>query len=506
MPSKYDYIILGAGPAGLQLAYCLQKKGHSYLVLEQGEQPGTFFKTYPRHRQLISINKRYTGMDDMETNLRWDWNSLLTEEQSPRFTSYDDRYFPQADSLLKYLSDFAKQYQLNVTYNTEVTRASKAEAFSVQTKTGDTYECKHLIIATGKPKAYIPEIPGIEHVEQYEDMPLDPEGFTNQRVLIIGKGNSAFETADNLIANAAVIHMISPEPVELAWESHYVGHLRAVNNNFLDTYQLKSQNTVLDATVDSIKTKGDKFEVKISFTHAMGQTWTLMMDRILLCTGFMFDDSIFDNNCKPELTPCGKFPAMSCEWESSNIEGMFFAGTLMHARDAYKTFSGFIHGFRYNITCLADILDYRYHGQSLPAEQMPRKESNLAEKILARLNHASNLFLQPGFLVDVCQLNTDEILYHCGLPMDYACEKEPFASGNFLTVSFEFGEEMHSDVFSIERVPDSGEDSAYLHPIIRFFENGEIKAEHHVIEDLENQYFGTRYEKPLVEFLASISL
>jgi len=41
--------------------------------------------------------------------------------------------------------------------------------------------------------------------------------------------------------------------LRMAWRSHYVGHLRAVNNNLLDTYQLKSQNALLDGTVERIE-------------------------------------------------------------------------------------------------------------------------------------------------------------------------------------------------------------------------------------------------------------
>ncbi|MEU8386157.1 NAD(P)-binding domain-containing protein, partial [Streptosporangium sp. NPDC048865] len=58
-----DYVVIGAGPAGLQLGYFLGREGRSYLILEAGPGPGTFFRTFPRHRQLISINKRHTGSD-----------------------------------------------------------------------------------------------------------------------------------------------------------------------------------------------------------------------------------------------------------------------------------------------------------------------------------------------------------------------------------------------------------------------------------------------------------
>ena len=84
MLSKTQYVIIGAGPAGLQLAYYFEQKNLDYLVLEQANAPGFFLKNFPRHGTLISINKVYTGCDDKEANLRWDWNSLLLRLPSRR--------------------------------------------------------------------------------------------------------------------------------------------------------------------------------------------------------------------------------------------------------------------------------------------------------------------------------------------------------------------------------------------------------------------------------------
>jgi len=44
----HDYLILGAGPAGLQLGHFLERAGRDYLIVEGGEGPGTFFRTFPR--------------------------------------------------------------------------------------------------------------------------------------------------------------------------------------------------------------------------------------------------------------------------------------------------------------------------------------------------------------------------------------------------------------------------------------------------------------------------
>ncbi len=91
-----DCLVIGAGPAGLQLGSFLKRAGRDYLILEAGRAPGTFFGRFPRHRRLISINKPHTGWDDPELNLRMDWNSLLSDDPRLLFTRYTGRYLPDA--------------------------------------------------------------------------------------------------------------------------------------------------------------------------------------------------------------------------------------------------------------------------------------------------------------------------------------------------------------------------------------------------------------------------
>ena len=103
-----DYLIIGAGPAGLQLAALLEADGSATTWCWRARDvPGAFFARYPRHRHLISINKPHTGSDDPELNLRLDWNSLLSDDPALLFTTYTERYFPDADVMVRYLADFA---------------------------------------------------------------------------------------------------------------------------------------------------------------------------------------------------------------------------------------------------------------------------------------------------------------------------------------------------------------------------------------------------------------
>ena len=122
----YSYIIIGAGPAGLQTAYFLKKYNINYVVLERSDVVGSFFKKYPIHRKLISINKVYTGNWNKDFNLRHDWNSLLCDDDSLLFKNYSKDYFPHADIMVKYLHDFYEKNNLNIKFNETVLNITKS--------------------------------------------------------------------------------------------------------------------------------------------------------------------------------------------------------------------------------------------------------------------------------------------------------------------------------------------------------------------------------------------
>ncbi|MCA9238934.1 MAG: NAD(P)-binding domain-containing protein, partial [Planctomycetales bacterium] len=384
-----DYLIVGAGPAGIQLAYHLDRAGKNYLVVEAADRAGSFFEKFPRHDMLLSINKVYTGYSDRRSKLRYDWNSLLCDDPDFAFTNYSSDYFPSAKDLARYCRDYAAKMGLRIRYKTRITdivRCHDGYNFELADDHGGRYGCRVLVMATGMWNPYTPDIPGIELTENYVDFSVDPRDYVDQRVLILGKSNSAFETAENLTSTARVMHVCSPNPLKFAWQSHYIGNLRAVNNNFLDTYHLKGQNAVLDANVDRIQRRGDEYLVDISFTHAAGQTAQFAYDRVLVCTGFRWDHSIFPKPCKPEMTECGRLPLMTSAWESTNQPHLFFAGTVTQVRDKHKTMSNVIHGFRHNVESLSNVLLTRYENQKWPCTELPRDPRAIANKLIDQLS------------------------------------------------------------------------------------------------------------------------
>ncbi|RKN41318.1 NAD(P)-binding domain-containing protein [Streptomyces hoynatensis] len=515
----HTYLVVGAGPAGLQLGQHLQAAGHDYRILEGGAVPGAFFATFPRHRTLISNNKVHTGRSDPEFNLRMDWNSLLSDgpgEQDLRFTRYSREYFPKADDFCRYLADYAAAFGLDIAYDTRVTRIRREGGadgeFVATDQRGTEHRARRLVMATGVSRPYLPPVPGIEDCELYPTVSVDPEDFIDQRVLILGRGNSAFETADNLIPTAAVIHVAGPGSLKLAWRTHYVGHLRAVNNNFLDTYQLKSQNALLDGHVRSIEKRDGGYLVRFAFSRADELVKELRYDRVIVCTGFRFDASLFDEECRPELVINDRFPAMTEAYESVNQPGLYFAGTLMQQRDFKKSTSGFIHGYRYGVRALSRILGLRHHERAWPHQELKTDPQALTDAVIARVNRSSALWQQFGVIGDlITHAPGGQVRYHEEVPVDYAHRGPLTREGTYYTITLEYGPEHDKvDPFDItvrriaQNSPGEAHDASYLHPVVRHFARGELLGVHHLAENLENEWDDPDvHEAPLTGFFAA---
>ncbi len=504
----YETIVVGAGPAGLQLGYYLERAGRDYVVLERGEA-GEFFKSYPRHRTLLSINKRFTGTDDEEANLRWDWNSLLVdaddESPTPWMRDFSDAYFPDREELVAYLREFARAKNIKIHEKTEVKRVHRdAEGFVLSTAGGDEYRCSRLVVATGIPKAHVPDIEGIELAQSYVEMSVAPEDFEGKRVLVLGKGNSGFETAQNLLAHTVSVHLASPEPLRMAWKTRFVGHLRAVNNEVLDTYRLKGQNVVIDANVARLYEKDGRIAAVFDYKHAR-ESEELLYDAVLVCTGFKFDASIFDDSCRPELTIHDRFPAQTTRWESVNVPGLYFAGAPTQALDYKKTTSAFIHGFRYNARALFWFLEEELHGVPIPHTEIPRDAASMTNLIIERVNRSSALWQQFGFFCDVLVVGDDGgVSHYHDVPREWIAETEIATSPHYYVVTLEFGEDA-PDPFDFERPhrddADNAHESEALHPIVRRYARGRLVATHHVMEDISADWSDQVHIEPLRRWL-----
>ena len=505
-------IIIGAGPAGVQLGYFFQKAGIEYVILERNELAGSFFDRYPLSGQLISINKRFTGVDDPDFNLRHDWNSLLSDD-GPKFTDYSKEYYPDRKDLVRYINDFASKYKLNIKYSHTVDKIRKigrgGYAIAVSEPNGKwVYSCEKLIIATGLGK---PNMGGIINntstVKHYSEYPTDyfkkPENlakFDNKHLLIFGNGNSAYELGNLLTPRCSTVMILGRNTKPWAMATHYAGDLRSVYLPYNDTFILKSLNAFdsissIDKMNVTINSDGDKYTVTTncgacSILHPYVGTPPGGYDHVILCTGWQFDKSIFDFDL--EMAINNKYPAIADDFQSVNNPDLFFIGALMHSRDYKKSSGGFIHGFRYLIQYFFNL---NYVGKFDSIVFKTNNMNALINHIIYKINYTSAMYQMFSQIVDVFIYDPEKksIEYINNVHFTFITTYPRNEELTFFILSLEYSNsEPVTDIRKIgSRVTSIGNEgkAVLLHPILRVIKdvgpiNKSLVDEIHFDEDL----------------------
>ena len=512
----YKYIVIGSGPAGLQCAYYLQHTyGQDYLILERSSSIGSFFSKYPRLKKLISINKHstYSFSNTSYDSMRYDWNSLLCENNSIRLKEFTNEFYPSSDDFMKYLEHYKTHFQLHILFDIQVLSIKKSLETNnfILTCHHPSYadpfliSCEYLIVSTGLREKLIPE--SIVHLSNkmdiellsYTTFDLNLDHYKNKNIVIVGTGNAAFETA-NYINNVAMsVAMIGP--TKLAWKTHYPGHLRSINMGFIDTLYLKMGNIMYLDKYDTIHA--------IKLQNEFLKYCNAKVDKIIYCGGFECNFlTLFTENIKPSILP-NHYPELTSWYESVNIPKLYFAGALTHGYDYKKGTSGFIHGFRYNIEFTMRYIHEDIHPISLPSKE------RLLSHILERLNFCSCLHHRHGYYCDYiliwddCEGNdskpkfvTPKILYYEKIHISYI----PFIHTPNHSIQIQLGFEYGKEEFDWNLkqpggfnqpdivIPFRKDISKFLHPVFEIvFRNGK-KDTYHVGESPTGQFFHPIYK------------
>lgn len=178
--------IIGAGPAGLAIGYCLQQQQQPFHILERGSVGWSWQHHYDSVRlHTLKQNSALPGL--------------------PMPTDYPD--FASRQQVVDYLRRYATHFDLPIEEGVEVERAWHANGrWHLQTSIGPR-QTDTLIVATGIWSTPVqPALPGLDgfrgetlHGRDYRN----PAPFHNRRVLVVGAGNTGCEIAAEL-GNAGV--------------------------------------------------------------------------------------------------------------------------------------------------------------------------------------------------------------------------------------------------------------------------------------------------------------
>jgi thioredoxin reductase len=415
------------------------------------------------------------------------------------------------------MEDFVTKYAVKIQFNTRVVNIAKANGdmvdaranFVVTAANGAQYSCRALLMATGAARPDIPEeIEGIELAEGYETLNHDADYYNNKRVIIIGRGNSAFEVADHLAGHAAVVHVLTgKEPIKHAWDTHFVGDLRAVYKSLLDMYQLKSMHSTLALEVTKIAKRPDGtfavyWESDVPHWDPPGTIKRMyIVDHVIRCTGFKYTrPDLFAADCTPAPDAKGKYPVLNSMWEST-VPHLYYIGTPMASRDR-KSASGFIHGFRYNIRTLSHLLAQRYEETPLPYQEVALATvddlQQLTEQIIYRMSTTAGLFQLYSFLCDLLVIRDGKAKLYRELPRAYVLEQPEFTQdAKLVMMTLEFGFDKYpkgSKSLDFMHPAPGPECAAFLHPVFRYYDNGQLVDEVNFDESLYVRHDAAAYE------------
>ena len=165
-----DVVIVGSGPAGLSAGLEALRSGMRYAVLEQGSLADSVRK-YPRHKVLFAEPLTIPLYGDL-------WVADASKE-----------------SLLKVWENVVTQTGLQVSTDRKVESIARAGGIFVITCGTHEYRARRVVLAMGRrgsPRKL--GVPGEELGKVCYDV-VEMEDFKGRRVLVVGGGDSAVESA-----------------------------------------------------------------------------------------------------------------------------------------------------------------------------------------------------------------------------------------------------------------------------------------------------------------------
>lgn len=246
--SIYDLVIIGAGPAGISASLTAKKKGLNFITLDQDTLGGTVFN-FPRTKIVMTapmdlpLHGKVKLFNTKKSELLDLWNSVLAKNE------------------------------IKIKENTKVESIQLSQGcFSVVTVNEEVYKTKNVLLAIGRrgsPRKL--GIPG-EQLENVAYRLLEPENIIDKKVVVVGGGDSAIESALALADQNKVI---------LSYRSEAFSRLKPKNRENLE---LAIRDRKLDVKLKSNLVKIEPDSVSIT-TDDSNEPVTIENDLVYIFAG-----------------------------------------------------------------------------------------------------------------------------------------------------------------------------------------------------------------------------
>lgn len=465
-PGDYDVVVVGSGPGGLQTAYYLARLGVRLAVISADDAPAGMFRKWPIFERLISWSSVEAPVEPSTPEYeRYDQNSLLASEPDLRAlvpaSMGRESLYPARAEMESGIAAFAERGGVAVRYGCawESTRRSDEETGFVLETADGSYSCRQAVFAVGVTEPWKASIPGVEHVPHYAETG-EPSAYRGKRVLVVGKGNSAFEVADALLPWASMIVLVSPTPIRTSVLSQ--ARVRPRYFQPLEVHGMGGGTFVLDAVVERIERTADGFRARLLGTTHPGPL-ELEADAAIIATGFQ--TPLRDLPALGVATVAqGRIPALTSYWQSS-VDGIFFAGNTSQGspeirKHGFGSASTSVRGFRYNARLLAEHLAGRGEPPRLAPEQV-------VPLLAAELASGPEIWTQKGYLARAVTF-ADAGIHDQGIvPLAHFVDDEAGRDAVAVAVETDPGGEIHPTVY-LRRGGRIREEALDPHPLRAF--------------------------------------
>lgn len=277
----YDLIILGGGPAGLTAAVYAARKKINTLLLSK----------------------------DIGGQVLW----------TTGIENYMGYQYIEGFELIKKFEEQVKQFPIDQQITESITKLSRIEGgFEIETDKGEKHQGKVVVVATGKRPRQL-NVPGEEALKGRGvtycaicDGPL----YADMKVAVIGGGNSALETVDDMVKIAEHVYMVSTTP--LTGDQILIDKVQAASNLTIylehGVVEIQGGNFVDGITIRDLKTNEEK---KLDVGG-------VLIEIGLLPNSEFAKDIVKLNQINEIEVNC------SCE---TNVEGLFAAGDVTNVAE-----------------------------------------------------------------------------------------------------------------------------------------------------------------------------
>lgn len=337
--SVRDLLIIGAGPSGLAAAIAAKQHGLDYQVIEQGVLVNSIFRFPP---QMVFFTTP----------------ELLEIGGLPFVSPYDK---PTRAEALKYYRKVVDTYDLQISGDEQVLSIAREgdegePAFAVETRTGKgvrrVRHARFVVMAIGYyDHPVMIGVPGedLPHVRHYYS---EPHVHYRQRVVIVGGGNSAAESALEMFRAGAHVTLVHRAPTLKSTIKYWVRpdiDNRIKEGSIVGRFErcvkeIRPTSVVIVGT-DGSGGSGESAESGESCgSGESGEEEEIPADAVYLLTGYRADADLM---CRAGVMFNERqAPLHHPETFETNVPGLFVAGGAIAGIDTGTIFieNGRFHG------------------------------------------------------------------------------------------------------------------------------------------------------------------